>query len=101
MSANNWTQCPRCFVKNRATAEEKEKLYIASYGKVSPEEFDRLRDDARSFRKTIAEDDLFCATLREDWDIGIYEDGTFAVVYSASCGTCGFKFEYTHEEKAK
>jgi hypothetical protein len=101
MSANNWAQCPRCYVANRAKAEEKEKLAFESYGKVPPDVFDRLRDEARNFRKDISEDDVFCATLREDWGLGFTEDSEFYVNYSAACTTCGFKFEYRHEEEVK
>jgi hypothetical protein len=49
MSANNWTQCPRCYIVNREKADEKDKIASEAYGKVSPEQFDTLRDEAKSF----------------------------------------------------
>jgi hypothetical protein len=98
MSANNWTQCPRCYAVNKEKAQEKDKLASEAYGKVSPEVFDELREEARAFRKRIAEDDNFCSTMREDWGIGI-QDMEFSVAYSCSCKVCGFSFMYNHKEK--
>ena len=95
MSADNWTQCPRCYVTNRAKAEELERIASESYGKVSAEKFDQLRDDAKSFRKAISGDSNFTDTLREDYSIGI-EDDEFSVGYSGYCQTCGFSFDYKH-----
>jgi adenosine/AMP kinase len=100
MSADRWTQCPQCYVRNKAIAEELEKLASESYGNVSAENFDELREQAISFRKSIASDDSFCSSLREDYSVGIH-NGEFSVGYYASCQTCGFKFEFKHEEKVK
>jgi hypothetical protein len=100
MSANNWTQCPRCKVVNSAKADEKERIAKEAYGKVSPEHFDTLRDEAKAFRKAISTDDNLCSTLREDWDLGILE-GEFYVYYGGSCKTCGFDFEFKHKEFVK
>ncbi len=98
MSADNWGQCPRCYVTNIAKAEELDRSASEAYGKVSPEKFDELRDQARSFRKAIATDDNFCSTLREDYGIGI-QDGEFSVYYGGRCLTCGFEYKYKFEEK--
>ena len=73
-------------------------LASEAYGKVSPEKFDELRDEARGFRRMIEEDEEFTSTLREDWDIGT-TDGGFSVTYGALCTTCGFRFSFKHEEK--
>lgn len=98
MSADNWTQCPRCLVTNKAKADELDKIASEAYGKVSAEKFDQLRQDAFSFRKAITLDGNFTETLREDYEIGI-QNGEFSVGYYAECETCGFKFEFKHEEK--
>lgn len=100
MSANNWTQCPRCYVTNLTKAKELDKAASEAYGKVPVEQFDELRDKARSFREAIVTDDKFSSSLREDWDLGIHK-GKFYVSYGASCSTCGFEFRYKHEETMK
>jgi hypothetical protein len=100
MSADNWTQCPRCYVTNQAKADEKDRIASESYGKVSPEQFDVLRDEAKVFRKEITLNDDFCSTLREDYDIGISEQ-EFSVSYSGRCDVCGFKFQFKHGEAVK
>jgi len=52
-----------------------------------------------NLHKTAPENSLG-VTLREDYELGIYEDGTFEVSYHAHCSECEFKFSYKHEEKA-
>ncbi len=100
MSADRWTQCPRCYVTNREHAAELDKIVAESYGKVPAEKFDELRNDAFSFRKGITSDDNFTSSLREDYEVGI-QNGEFSVGYSGRCDTCGFKFTFKHEEKVK
>ena len=100
MSADNWTQCPRCYVTNREKLAVLEKTASESYGNAPAEQFDRLREDARSFCKAISSNGDFTETLREDYEIGIQE-GEFYVSYGSFCQTCGFTFSYTHEEKVK
>jgi hypothetical protein len=39
-------------------------------------------------------------TLREDYEIGIYE-GEFFVGYSCSCGVCGFKWNYNYTKSVE
>ena len=84
MSASNWAVCPKC----KQQAEDKIK---DAYGRVSASEYQELlkaRDAQLSGNS---------ATLREDWEIGIY-NGVFEVSYSASCTECGFEFSYSHNE---
>ena len=97
MSADNWAQCPKCYVTNKAKADELDKIAAEAYGKVPPEKFDQLRQDAFSFRKAITSDDNFCSTLREDYEQGIHGN-EYSVSYHAGCKTCGFKFKYEHKE---
>ena len=98
MSADNWTQCPQCEIRNLAYLKELDEKAAAAYGKVRPEEFDELRDHARSFRANMHKDDAFCATLREDYEIGIYQ-GEFSLHYTGHCSTCGFNYSYKYEDK--
>ena len=86
MSADNWTVCPQC--KNTCDKQMRSNrgLAEASYGKVSAQEYLGLLAEAN---KEIIPGD----TLREDWHIGVEEDGTFSVGYTARCKECGFEFK--------
>ncbi len=84
MSADNWAECPRCGGKSRH-----------AYGKVSEADYRKLLEQPRE-------------TLREDYEIGIY-DGKFHIGYRGECCDlsghgfkgCGFKFTFEHEEEVK
>lgn len=44
--------------------------------------------------------------FREDYEIGMEEDGEFWISYRGECGTrqvkgCGFKHEFKHKEQVK
>lgn len=91
MSADNWGICPRCKVVAEASRMAKELAATNAYGKVSADEWKRLDAEASS-------PILLDQTLREDFEVGMDEDGTFGVDYRASC-RCGFSFAYEHNEK--
>lgn len=91
MSADNWATCPVC--KDLAEANQQVARDIAnqSYGKVSADEYERLKTQAE---KIEPHED----TLREDYEIGVGEDGKFSVSYRCLCDICGFQFEYRHKQ---
>ena len=71
MSADNWAKCPRC-EEDRLNARAKfEKKIQQSYGKVSAEEYLRMTKEFKE-PKPVEQ------TLREDYEIGIYDGGFFA-----------------------
>ena len=92
MSADNWTICPKC----KKTNDEKNKKRILAagkkYGKIPSDVYINLVVEAN--KPIVIE-----STLREDYEIGVCEDGEFFVSYSASCSVCGFKFSFKHTEK--
>lgn len=93
MSADNWAICPKC---NEIKNKEKDKLTEKaedSYGKVPKEEFFRLRKKADSY---IVPD---CETFREDYEIGIDEDGRLYISYKGKCTKCGFKKDFQYKEQ--
>lgn len=96
MSADNWAICPNCVKLAQANKEKLEKKARDSYGKVSLEEYQVLV----SLASTAVKDSESYRTLREDFDIGISEDGMFNVSYSGSCRACGFEYSYTEEDRA-
>lgn len=91
MSAANWAICPKC-LKN---ATKKYDALVAkarkSYGKVSLEAYTDLIAE-------IPKPARLKETLREDYELGIEDNGMFIVIYRASCSVCDFKFEFRHSE---
>jgi len=81
MSADNWRICPKCH-KNTVP------LIKPEYGVVSEAEY------LEAIKKEPEPEE---ENLREDWDIGIDEDGSFFVNYSCFCELCGFRFEFEQE----
>ena len=69
MSADRITVCPVC--KAKADAE-----LNTAYGKVSAKEFAKLQ---QQLYKDLVEE------LRENWNIGLDEEGKFSITYSALC----------------
>jgi hypothetical protein len=93
MGADNWAICPKCRV---AAIKVREKLYSKAekaYGSKSADEYLALRAEAE---KPLAMEQ----TLREDYGLGVGIDGVFGVGYRARCTTCGFSYEYQHNETA-
>ncbi len=95
MSADNWRVCPRCEI----LADEEQRLAEEGlgdlYGKIQPEEYVREFNKVKFSKETDKE------SLREDYEIGLDEDGEFYVIYHCGCSECGFEFEYKHTEKVE
>jgi hypothetical protein len=102
MGANNWSICPQC-KKNKERQDALAKRQLEeSYGKVPSEIYLRMIKEFEEKKEIELE-----RTLREDWEIGIYEDEASYVVYEfyvnyrASCEVCGFSFKFKHDEKVE
>lgn len=93
MSADNWAICPRCL--DRAYAEWSARLQVAAdaYGKVPPDEYERLRSEA-----LVPIDEETFRTFREDYEFYGAKEGTIKAVYKGRCQTCdvGVEFEHAH-----
>jgi hypothetical protein len=94
MSADNWRVCFNCQRKAVKANEARIAKAEKSYGKVPPSEYLQLRTEAE---KEIELD----ATLREDYEIGAYEDGEFLVSFTGRCQNCLFEFKFKHTEPMK
>ena len=89
MSADNWAQCPRCQInltryRDKAIAEAKAIYGEASAMKVAhriPEEVD--------------------TSLREEYEMGISDNGNFYSTYNANCQQCGLEFHHHHDESVR
>lgn len=91
MGADNWAICPQC--KAKAVKEQAAKLQRVneSYGKVPPEEFIKASAEAQQVQ-------ILKPTLREDYELGIWPDGTFDITYSADCTICNLEFSYKYSQ---
>ena len=94
MSADNWTICPECKKKNDELNKSRILDTAEKYGKIPSDEYITL---AKETSKPI---EIECA-MREDYDIGVGDDGTFDVDYHCQCTECGFKYVYKYSEPAK
>lgn len=93
MSASNWSICPRCKITAKAEADARFDAAAKAYGKVPSDEYERLKMLAANPEK-IGE------TLREDWELGMGDDGKFYVTYSCGCQHCDFAYSFRHEQQA-
>jgi len=90
MSADNWTNCPKCVRKAVNDFDKLEQKFSKAYGVVTEEEYGRLSEKVAAGVPRVEQ------TLREDYDVGIFE-GVFRFTYCASCTKCGFKFKHKVE----
>ena len=91
MSANNWSTCPRCVAANRETQRKRLAAVQKKYGKIPAEKWEALAAEARQPMEDTE-------SLREDYELGITNEGEFFVIYRASCEYCGFKHDFKHEQ---
>lgn len=93
MSANRWSQCPTCIKGHHEVVAEKLAATRDSYGKIGAADYEALvKEHEAAARKTLPE------SLREDWELGVEEDGRFYIGYTASCQDCGYRFNFQHEQ---
>lgn len=83
MSADNWMVCPRCKAEDAAARQRHEHLIGEKYGQISQMQYAKLCQDLKDWPKVPDE-------MREDWELGMDEDGTFYVSYRCECQACGF-----------
>ena len=91
MSADNWAICPRCRERELKAHAALLKRIETEYGKIPAAEYLAL---VEASQKPIQ---LTKATLREDYEIGIWE-GNFEITYRAEC-ECGFAHSFQHSKK--
>ena len=96
MSADRWSNCPRCFDINLKEIERLEQI-IRDYENGSGRPTDEEED---AYNKAESRLQQFSDTMRQDWDIDLDDDGEFSIDYRASCSVCGFSFKHKHTEKA-
>jgi hypothetical protein len=90
VSADNWTQCPKCEAEARKRDVRRLAKIQAAYGKVTSEEF------VRAINEFSPEAGSHDNNLREDYEQGMGKDGAYTVTYSCSCNTCAFSWKFSH-----
>ena len=91
MGADNWAACPKCKFKKENAVIEARLQVEKSYGKVTSDKFLSLINDISNKENEEQE-----KTLREDYEIGMDEYGSFSINYRASCSECQFKYNYDY-----
>lgn len=95
MSADNWTKCPNCIKIQKDVYKKEIQDLNLLYGKINPEEFiERMNLINKKNENELHQDN----NLREDYDIGIYEN-YFEISYSGHCNICTFEHTFKHSEK--
>lgn len=93
MSADNWTQCPKCLQSHDHRTAKARKVVANSYGKVSAECFMEMQAALDAENEKPKE-----PTMREDYEQGTDDAGVYTVSYSCSCNECGFSWRYKHSQ---
>ncbi len=95
MSADNWTVCPKCLAEDERKKAAALADAAAQYGKVSADVYESDMAAARQMQIKELE-----STFREDYELGIHNDGSFFVSYHGGCRNCDANFEYKYEVQA-
>ena len=93
MSADNYAVCPQCITNAEYERANAQREANEQYGKISQDKYLALvriaeYDKAENIRGAVP-------TLREDYTIGVYDNGEFRIEYSCNCHVCGFSYTYS------
>lgn len=91
MSADNWALCPRCKWQSELEYRNRAQEVRDSYGKVAPEYY------LETLKALETKPDLE-PTFREDYELGVLDNGQFYVNYRGGCTQCGLNKEFKHDE---
>ncbi len=94
MSADNWSQCPRCTATAQAELEARHAAIQSTYGKIPVAEFDAARQELADDRTAFERQD---PTFREDYGFYGADTGVVTADYSGQCKKCGLKLVFTEE----
>ena len=94
MSADNWTECPRCLEKEETEKNALKLKAESEYGKMPKAEYLEL---LRKSEEPLSTEQ----TLREDYEFWTDPDGKFSANYNCHCKICGFEHTFKHEKQLK
>lgn len=90
MSADNWTLCPQCKAEHLKRIDEMQQKVSRSYGKDSVEVYIGRVADLTALLKAEQPQ-----TMREDYSLGVDENGEFSCSYRCSCTECCFSYTFS------
>lgn len=90
MGADNWGICPKCKQDAYKSTQELQARAAAAYGQIPVSEYMALLEESQKEVKLET-------TLREDYEIGIDEDGDFYASYRGGCDVCQFEFTFKEQ----
>jgi hypothetical protein len=99
MSADRWSECPKCRNQTEIAIREIRQKAAKLYGTAEEQVYKELLSKADEMEVQLENMDCM---LREDYELGTSEAGDkFEVRYSASCqaGECDYEYSYTRTEK--
>jgi len=96
MSADRWSVCPQCLRFHQEGVDAAIEALEKAYGIVSANDFMKMKEALDNKIAVVVP----ITTLREDCEWWMDDNGKFTIVYNASCGTCGFKYEYNESDQA-
>lgn len=94
MSADSWSICPRCLKIAQQAHEGTTAKAEAMYGKVSIEDFEKIRAAAK---KNIEPEDY--RTFREDYEFYGAEQGEVVADYHGECANCHLELTFRTSKK--
>ena len=94
MSADNWTECPKCLMIEEAKKNALKLKAESEYGKIPRAEY--LELVRRSEEQLNTEQ-----TLREDYEFWTDQSGEFSANYICHCEVCGLEHTFKHVEQLK
>ena len=92
MSADNWTECPRCLKKEEAIKDELKLKAESEYGKIPKGEYLELLKKSEEPLEAKQ-------TLREDYEFWTNPEGEFIAHYRCHCDRCGFEYTFKHDKQ--
>lgn len=101
MSADNWTNCPRCMDLNAKEITAMEERLRDSYGKIPVDEYETMREAVVEAQYNRDANNAYSkyATFREDYEFYGAENGTLEISYSGQCTKCGLKLQFREEKE--
>ena len=99
MSADNYTQCPRCRENLVKQADELAKEVVHKYGIISMEEWTELQREAKRLKSDVLNGSEDHYEFREDYETYLDSDGWVQISYRGSCSQCGLSYRFEHSEK--
>ncbi len=91
MSADSYAICPKCSTASAKLKADAVAAAELAYETKPAREWERLRKIADEIEEPHQ-------TVREDYEIGLLDDGQFIITYEGSCRACDFHFKFDYDK---